>query len=108
MREVDVYMNETKAGVLTEEIPGYGYTFVYDVEYVGGAMLPVSVNLPKRLEPYWSEHLFAVFSNMVPEGSNRRIICRSNRLDEKDIFGLLCAMADCDFIGAVNVRNARV
>jgi serine/threonine-protein kinase HipA len=42
---------------------------------------------------------------MLPEGGNRRIICRSLRIDETDYFGLLEAMADKDFIGAVNVRK---
>ena len=45
------------------------------------------------------------FSNMVPEGANRRVICRSLRIDENDFFGILEAMADKDFIGAVNIRR---
>jgi len=40
-----------------------------------------------------------------PEGANRRVICRSLRIDENDFFGLLEAMADKDFIGAVNIRR---
>lgn len=40
----------------------------------------------------------------APEGSNRKIICRSLRIDENDYFGLLAAMAGKDFIGAVNVK----
>ena len=42
---------------------------------------------------------------MLPEGANRRSICRSLRIDENDFFGLLIAMADKDFIGAVQVRK---
>jgi serine/threonine-protein kinase HipA len=42
---------------------------------------------------------------MLPEGGNRRAICRSLRIDEQDFFGLLTAMADQDFIGAVDVRK---
>lgn len=49
--------------------------------------------------------MFPFFSNMLPEGANRRIICRSLRIDEDDSFGLLEAMADKDFIGAVSVRR---
>ena len=52
-------------------------------------------------EPY----LFPFFTNMLPEGANRRSICRSLRIDENDFFGLLIAMADKDFIGAVQVRK---
>lgn len=107
MRQLDVYMNDVKAGLLTERMLGREYLFTYDTEYLNGPFPGVSVNLPKRSEPYYSERLFAFFSNIVPEGSNRRLICRHNHLDEDDIFGLLCIMADKDFIGAVNVRNFR-
>ena len=48
---------------------------------------------------------FPFFTNMLPEGANRRGICRSLRIDENDFFGLLIAMADKDFIGAVQVRK---
>ena len=68
-------------------------------------MPSISTTLPKRLDVYYSEHLFPFFSNMLPEGTNRRVICRSLKIDEKDFFGLLEAMADRDFIGAVNVRR---
>ena len=42
---------------------------------------------------------------MLPEGANRKIICRSLRIDENDFFGMLTAMADKDFIGAVQIRK---
>ena len=42
---------------------------------------------------------------MLPEGANRRVICRSLRIDENDFFGMLEAVADKDFIGAVNLRR---
>ena len=67
-------------------------------------MPPISVSLPKRKEAYESVRLFPLFSNMLPEGANRRIICRAFRIDEKDLFGILTAMAGKDFIGAVHVK----
>lgn len=105
MRQLEVYMNVQKAGVLTEQNPGRGYTFRYYREYLTSGMPPVSVTLPKREEAYESEHLFPLFSNMLPEGTNRKIICRSFRIDEEDFFGMLMVMADKDFIGAVQVRT---
>ena len=42
---------------------------------------------------------------MIPEGANRKVICRSQRIDEHDFFGMLMAMVDKDFIGAVNIRR---
>ena len=44
---------------------------------------------------------------MLPEGSNRRVICGAQRIDEDDSFGLLTAMAGKDFIGAINVRRIK-
>lgn len=106
MRRLEVYFNDMKAGVLTEQHPGTGYSFRYCEEYVNSAMPPVSAAFPKRTAPYDSEHLFPFFSNMIPEGANRRVICRSLKIDENDFFGILEAMAGKDFIGAVNIRRA--
>ena len=105
MRQLDVYMNNKRAGVLTEVRRGGSYTFHYDSEYLASGMPPISVALPKREEVYESERLFPLFSNMLPEGASRKILCRSCRIDEKDLFGMLAAMAGRDFIGAVNVRT---
>lgn len=105
MRQLGVYFNDVKAGVLTEAHPGRGYVFKYDDAYIQSEYPGVSVNLPKRREAYESEYLFPFFTNMLPEGGNKRVICRSSRLDEDDLFGLLTVMAGADFIGAVNVRR---
>ena len=94
-----------EAGILTEKNPGVGYTFQYKEEYLNSKMPPISVTLPKQSIAYTSEYLFPFFSNMVPEGANRKVICRTLRIDENDFFGILEAMADKDFIGAVNIRS---
>lgn len=106
MRELAVYYNDTIAGIITEQHPGTGYTFQYKNEYLDSTMPPISATLPKQSAAYNSEHLFPFFSNMLPEGANRRVICRSRRIDENDFFGILSAMADKDFIGAVNIRTS--
>ena len=49
--------------------------------------------------------IFPVFTNMLPEGANRKIVCRSWRLDEKDFFGLLLKIATYDTIGAITVKE---
>lgn len=105
MRQLVVFFNETKAGLLTETHPGAGYTFQYREDYVNSTMPPISATLPKQAGAYSSENLFPFFSNMLPEGANRRAICRSLKIDENDYFGLLDAMAGKDFIGAVNIRR---
>ncbi len=105
MRKLAVYMNNHKAGVLTENVPGSGYSFCYDDSYLSTSLSAISVTLPKRKEKFESDHLFPFFTNMLPEGANRRVICRSQKIDEQDFFGMLMAMADKDFIGAVNIKK---
>ena len=88
MRELAVYYNDLEAGILTEKYPGADYTFQYKEDYINSALPPISATLPKQSTAFNSEH-----------------ICRSLRIDENDFFGILEAMADKDFIGAVNIRR---
>lgn len=107
MKKLFVYYNDTKAGTLTEINLGVGYTFKYEPEYLSSDLPPVSATLPKQADAFESDTLFPFFSNMIPEGANRGVICRTLRIDEKDFFGILSAMADKDFIGAVNIKKIR-
>ncbi len=106
MRQLGIYVNNRKAGVLTELHPGSAYSFQYDQNYLASDTPSISVTLPKSSSYYESSSLFPFFANMLPEGANRRIICSSLKIDENDDFSLLCAMAGCDFIGAVSVDIA--
>ena len=105
MRQLDVYVNKRKAGVLTEQSPGEGYRFRYDEAYLASSAPSISVTLSKKQESYESPTLFPFFMNMLPEGANRRVICRTFRIDESDFFGLLVAMAGKDFIGGVHIET---
>jgi len=40
---------------------------------------------------------------MLPEGSNKQVVCKLNRIDPEDYFGLLMTTAKYDSIGAVRV-----
>lgn len=40
---------------------------------------------------------------MLPEGTNKQVVCKLNRLDSDDYFGILLATAKSDNIGAVKV-----
>ena len=106
MRQLEVYTNDTLAGILSERVPGKDYVFVYDASYLQNHRIPVSVTLPLRAEPYVSEKLFPFFTNMLPEGANRKMICRERRIDEEDYFSLLEAISNIDTIGAVNIRKS--
>lgn len=105
MRRLDVYWNDRKAGTLTELNPGKGYLFEYNNEYILSGLPNVSVTLPKTSTPYESDCLFPFFTNMLPEGALRRVVCRENHLDENDLFGILHAMTDADAIGAVSLKK---
>ena len=105
MRQVDVYVNDRKAGVLTERLPGTGYSFKYDQDYLTSDAPSISVSLSKSNAIYESSSLFSFFANMLPEGANRRVICRAFRIDEYDLFGILAAMAGKDFIGGVHIMT---
>lgn len=105
MRRLAIYVNNQLAGVLTEKELGRGYQFKYDDSYLNSDYNPISLTLPKRAEPFESEYLFPFFSNLLPEGSLRKVICRSSRTDEKDLFGMLMATEGTDMIGAINVKK---
>ena len=105
MRQVNVYVNDLKAGVLTEMNPGTGYSFKYDPVYLSSDAPSISASLSKRNASYESSSLFPFFANMLPEGANRKVICRTLLIDEHDLFGILAAMAGKDFIGGVHIKT---
>lgn len=106
MRQLNVYVNDRKAGVLTEKHPGTGYSFSYDLDYLSSDCPSISVTLSKKKDRYESTTLFPFFANMIPEGANRKVICRTMRIDEYDLFGILSAMAGKDFIGGVHIKTS--
>jgi serine/threonine-protein kinase HipA len=63
----------------------------------------ISLTLPKREQEFHSKFLFPFFYNMLPEGSNKQVVCKYNRIDLDDYFGLLMMTAKYDSIGAVRV-----
>lgn len=104
MRQLAVYKSGVKAGLL-QEVDSQHYVYIYDDAFLMSSMAPISLTLPKRKEAYQSTSLFPFFSNMLPEGVNRRTICRINRIDEQDYFGLLMFFADKDIIGDISLKR---
>ena len=45
------------------------------------------------------KRIFPVFTNMLPEGANRRALCRARKVDENDFFGMLEMICGMDAIG---------
>lgn len=107
MRQLNILWNGVPAGTLTEQSPGRGYRFEYRPTYLSGDYPHVSLTLPKTDVPYDSDELFPFFANMLPEGALRHVVCRKHHVDENDLFGILCAMAGADAIGAVDIKKAR-
>ena len=105
MKLLYIYTNNMMAGILSEDRPGKGYVFRYDADYLLSEYPPISVTLPKRAEAYESASLFPFFTNLLPEGNNRKILCREFKIDEKDSFSILSALAGSDFIGAVKIAE---
>lgn len=105
MKRAKIYSKGRLAGVLTES-DSRDYTFVYNTEYlIDSRSDSISLTLPKRSEPYKSNHLFPFFSNMLSEGDNRSVQCRLLHIDEDDEFELLLTTASVDTIGAITIER---
>ena len=105
MRRALVLSNKIVAGILTET-DDKRYTFKYDDEYLMNPELrAISLAFPKSKEEYVSDELFSFFFNMLSEGANKAMQCRTLRIDENDSFGLLLATAKYDTIGAITIEE---
>jgi len=105
MRQAKVLYKNEEAGVLIQHHDG-SFTFRYhDAWMMDHKKRGVSLTLPKNSQEYHSQFLFPFFYNMLPEGSNRMLSCKSNRIDKDDYFGLLMAMSPNDVIGAITVKK---
>jgi HipA-like protein len=105
MRKAKVLYKNEWAGTLVQNNKG-DFEFYYKDSWLNNASKPpVSLTLPKQKEPHFSEHLFSFFYNMLPEGTNKQMVCYNLRIDEYDYFGILMATAKTDTIGAVRIEK---
>jgi len=103
MRQASVLFKGEEAGILTQLDDG-SFSFRYHSSWITGASKSdISLTLPKTENEYRSDFLFPFFYNMLPEGSNKHVVCKLNRIDPNDYFGLLMTTTKNDTIGAVNV-----
>ncbi len=100
LRSAQVFYKNELAGYITETQSGY--TFQYDHEFLKKD-IPISISLPPREEPYNSKELFPFFKGLLPEGWYLNIVSATQKVDNKDSFGLLLASSSGDTIGAVTV-----
>jgi len=105
MRQAKILYKGDVAGVLVQHDDG-SFTFRYGDLWMADSGRPsISLTLPKSVQEHHSAHLFPFFFNMLPEGSNKQVVCRQMRIDSNDYFGLLLATARFDTIGAVTVMK---
>lgn len=103
--ELKMFFVSTFLRLVQTETDDRNYTFVYNESYIDSGNPSISVNLPKSRKEFSSPYLFPFFTNLLPEGANKRYICRRNRIDEHDLMGLLSFFAGRDFIGSIGVEN---
>lgn len=105
MRKAKVFFKNQEAGILTQHDDG-SFLFRYHDDWVtNNSRQSISLTLPKTEKEFHSKYLFPFFYNMLPEGSNKQVVCKLNKIDQDDYFGLLMATAKNDSIGAVTLRG---
>jgi HipA-like protein len=103
MRSAKILFRNKEAGILDQNNDG-SFVFRYHDNWLDDESKPaISLTLPKTKQAFYSKFLFPFFYNMLPEGSNKQVACKLNRIDQDDHFGLLMNSAKIDSIGAVRV-----
>lgn len=103
MRRAKILYKDEEAAVIIQHDDG-SFTFRYNDDWMTNNNKPgISLTLPKLEQEVHSKFLFPFFYNMLPEGSNKQVVCKLNRIDPSDYFGLLMTTAKNDSIGAVRV-----
>ena len=107
MRQAVILYKGKEAGVLQQNDDG-SFTFRYLDNWLADSNnSPISLTLPLSQQEYQSRYLFPFFYNMIPEGANRQAVCRAERLDTDDYFGILMATARYDTVGAITVKKLK-
>lgn len=103
MRKAKIFYKDEEAGVLIQHDDGT-FTFQYHLSWMKNSNKPgICLTMPKNVQEYHSKFLFPFFFNMLPEGSNKQVVCKYSAIDPDDYFGLLMITAKNDPIGAVRV-----
>jgi HipA-like protein len=103
MRQAKILYKDEEAGVLTQFDDG-SFAFRYHDAWITDSDKPaISLTFPKTVQEFHSEFLFPFFVNMLPEGSNKQVVCKHNWIDKDDYYGLLITTAKFDSIGAIRV-----
>ncbi|MGV0751831.1 HipA N-terminal domain-containing protein [Empedobacter brevis] len=105
MRVAEILYKGEKAGVLTQLDNG-SFHFVYNEDWSSDDSKPsISFALPKSQIEFESDTLFPFFYHLLPEGVNKRMICKTYKIDEDDSFGILLQVSKVDTVGAVTIER---
>lgn len=105
MRQATICYKGKEAGILKQHDDG-SFTFRYLESWLADPENPsISLTLPRSKPEYNANYLFPFFYNMLPEGTNRQTVCKANRLDYDDYFGILMTTARYDTVGAITVKK---
>jgi serine/threonine-protein kinase HipA len=100
MTRARVFVNDTEAGILTEEDSGL-YTFNYLKDYEGPI---VSLTFVNKDITYTSPFLFPFFDGLIPEGWLLNLFVKNWKLNINDRMNLLInCCKDC--IGNVRIEK---
>ena len=105
MRSAKIFFKKQEAGILTQHDDGSFYFQYHDHWLSDNTKQSISLTLPKSERVFHSKFLFPNFFNILPEGSNKQLVCQANRIDHDDYFSLLLTTAKYDSIGAVTVEK---
>ena len=101
MRQGEIWVNNSLAGILTEDDNGYSFSYKEDYLELDDAS-PVSITLPLQEEAFHSENLFPFFDGLIPEGWLLDIVHKNWKINPRDRMGLL--LTTCrDCIGNISV-----
>ncbi|RJT37424.1 HipA N-terminal domain-containing protein [Rahnella woolbedingensis] len=100
-RKIEVWLYGEAAGVLSERESKYAFS--YYAAYMGPAL---SLSMPVRIEPYLSQDLHPFFKGLAPEGWLRKRYSEIQKIDSRDLFGLLMHNGD-DLLGAVVIKEMK-
>jgi HipA-like protein len=106
MRSTRVFYKKKEAGIISQLDDGT-FHFRYHDQWMSDPGKPaISLTLPKTQQEYYAPYLFSFFINMLPEGVNKEVVCKTKRIDPDDYFSLLIATAWFETIGAVTVSKS--
>lgn len=105
MRSAKVLYKGALAGILIQNETG-SFVFRYEEDWLKDWSKPsISLTLPKSQKEYFSDELFPFFYHLLPEGMNKRIVCKTFKIDQTDAFGILLNTAKTDTVGAITIER---